>query len=136
MAFYWHVHHDVLAEWCYSYEERAAYIKAYKPAFEVSLRLRLLQPVKGQLPPAVIKAGAAYEEAQAVYEKVGAAYEEAQAAYEEAKAAYEKAKAAYEEAKAAYEEAIYEHREEIEALHTSECPGCPWDGMTIFPAQG
>jgi len=33
-GFFWHVHHDVLMEWCYDYEERVDYIENYKSASE------------------------------------------------------------------------------------------------------
>src|SRR3990167_9363295 len=98
---YWHVHHNVLAEWCYDYKKRVAYIKADKPAHEQELRLRLFKPVVAG-PAAYTKVWAVYEKAQAAREKVWNVYEKAQAAREKAWAVYEKAQAAREKAEAAY----------------------------------
>ena len=118
---YWHVHHNVLAEWCYDYKKRVAYIKADKPAHEQELRLRLFKPV--------VAGPAAYTKVWAVYEKAQAAREKAEAAYYKAEAAYYKASVAYDKAWAAAQPAL-------EALHKIECPNCPWDGSTIFPNKG
>ena len=110
--FYWHIHHDVLAEPLLDpIGKRIAFIKRHKPKSEHELRLRLLKPVQGALPKTVVKARAACL-------KAGAAYDKARAAYDKAWAAYDKARAAY--------------LPEIEALHAKECPNCPWDGKTIF----
>lgn len=125
---YWHVHHLRLAEWCFDYQRRVDYIRAQKPAREIKLRLRLFQPVKA--PPApLVKAVAAYGKAWATYDK-------AWVAYDKASAAYDKALAAYEKAKAAYDRVISEHMPELEGLHKIECPGCPWDGRSIFSGEG
>lgn len=43
---FWHVHHDVLLEYCYSYKERVDFIKRCKPKSERKTRLRLFKPVK------------------------------------------------------------------------------------------
>ncbi len=111
---YWHCHHEVLCEFVGNPQERIDYIKEAKDDSEVDIRLRLFQPVKGKLPPAVAKAGAAYISARA---------------------ARDKAEAACIKARAARVKAIKTHREEIEALHAKECLDCPWDGKTIFPEE-
>jgi len=113
-GFYWHVHHEELMEYCYDYDERVDYICHRKPAHEVEPRLRLMHPVRGKLPEALIKARAAYDKGWA---------------------AYDKAQAAWDKARAAWENALREHKPEIEALHAQECPNCPWDGETIFPQE-
>ena len=118
-GFYWHVHHDELIEWCWDYGARARYIRDAKPKDEQDLRLGLFQPVRGDLPAAVVAASQAYREASQ--------------AYDEASQAYREASQAYREAGRAYHRVIAEHSAEIEALHAAECPGCPWDGETIFP---
>jgi len=107
MKAYWHIHHDKLLEFSGNIDKRIEYIKYGKPTEEIELRLRLLKPVKGKLPDAVIKA----------------------------RAACEKAWAAWEKAWAACDETIQKYQSKIEALHTLECPGCPWDGETIFPER-
>ncbi len=90
-CFYWHVHHDCLVEFCYNYNERQKHILKFKPESERELRLRLFQPVRGELPVQFV------------------------------------------EARRDYDEAYRACAEEILALHTKECPDCPWDGETIFP---
>ncbi len=132
-TYYWHCHHEVLCEFVGNPQERIDYIKEAKADSEVEIRLRLFQPIKGELPLAVVEAGAAYDKAGAAYEKAGAAYVKARAARNKARAAYEKAGAAYDKAWAACVKAGENHREELEALHAKECPNCPWDGKTIFP---
>jgi len=136
-GFYWHVHHDELMEYCWDYEGRVDFIRRNKPSHEIEPRVGLMQPVRGKLPEALIKAAAAYYEAQAAYQKAEtgrakawAAYE-APAAWENARAAFDKAWAAWENARAAFEKALRAHMPEIEALHAQECPNCPWDGKYI-----
>ena len=63
-GFYWHVHHDMLLEYCYNYEERATFIKNNKPQNEIEIRLRLFKPVKGKLPKDLIEAGRKWYEAR------------------------------------------------------------------------
>mgnify|MGYP001566264005 CR=1 FL=1 len=109
---YWHVHHDVLAEWCWDYQERAEYVRTQKPQGEQELRLRLLQPVQGQLATKWGQAWAEWNRASAVADKARAELHRAEVELGRAEA---------------------EHRLELEALHTQECPNCPWDGRTIFP---
>jgi len=114
-GFAWHVHHNMLVEpLLVPLKERMAYIKECKPAQEQELRLRLLKPVKGTLPPELIEAGQAYNEARR---------------------AYDEAWQAYIEAGLACKEMIQVHKEEIERLHAEECPDCPWDGKTIFSQE-
>ena len=62
-GFFWHVHHKILLEWCYNYEERAQFIRTTKSPNEQETRLRLFKPVQGRLPEAVVKAGQAYDKA-------------------------------------------------------------------------
>src|SRR3989344_1876664 len=111
-GFFWHVHHTVLLEWCYNYEERARYIRTNKPRNEQETRLRLFKPVQGRLPEAVVKAHQAYVEARQ---------------------AYDKASQAYDKAEQALDEVLEDNTAKIEALHAKECPNCPWNGHTIFP---
>ena len=61
-GFFWHVHHEVLVEWCFDYDERDRYIRSYKPLTEQKTRLRLFRPVRGKLPKEVIKARQALNE--------------------------------------------------------------------------
>ncbi len=141
-TYYWHCHHEVLFEFVDNPQERIDYIKGAKPNHEIEIRLRLFQPVKGELPLAVVKAGAARDKAgaargkaRAARDKAWAAYVKAGAAYVKAGAAYGKARAAYVKAEAACVKVIKTHSEELEALHAKECLDCPWDGKTIFPEE-
>src|SRR3989304_4644257 len=159
---YWHIHHkDFLLEWSDDIQERIDFIQAEKPKHEVEIRLRLLKPVQGALPPKLVKAGDArdkaydanakardaYDKARDAYVKAGDAHVKAGAAfgkawdafvkasvaYAKAGDAFVKAKAAFVKAKAAYNKAYDECLPQIEALHALECPDCPWNGTTIFP---
>ncbi len=73
---YWHCHHEVLFEFVDNPQKRIDYIKEAKPNAEIDIRLRLFQPVKGKLPLAVIKAGAAYEKAWNVHRQTLVAHRE------------------------------------------------------------
>src|SRR3989337_2916667 len=116
---FWHIHHEVLLEWSDDIQERIDFIQAEKPKHEVEIRLRLLKPVQGALPPKLVKAGDARDKAYDANAKARDAYDKARDAYVKAKAAYNKA----------YDECL----PQIEALHALECPDCPWNGTTIFP---
>lgn len=43
---YWHVHHNILLEWCYNPRERAFYIATDKPIEEQNRRLARMRPVR------------------------------------------------------------------------------------------
>jgi hypothetical protein len=117
-GWYWHVHHDRLVEWCTDYDGRVEYIKAEKPAEEIETRLRLFKPVAGTIPERLQRAYAEWKRADAEWKR---AYAYAAAA-EWKRAAAERNRAAAKCLPA------------LEALHAVECPGCPWDGKTIFPS--
>ena len=106
--FYWHIHHDKLVEPLIEpIKKRIQFIRDNKPAHELDTRLRLMRPVRGKLPKAMI----------------------------EADAVRVKADAAWDEAYAAWDEAVKDNLPAIEALHRKECPNCPWDGKSIFPKK-
>ena len=101
---WWHVHHGVLCEpLTESVENRIAYIKASKPKDEIEIRLKLLKPASKEA-----------SKARAVHEKAVS-------------------KAWAYEAWAVYDKATSEAWAELERLHRTECPDCPWNGKTIFP---
>jgi len=146
----WHVHHDILLEYCWDFDRRVEYIKSSKPPEEVETRLRLMKPVEGALGDAKAraeydKARSGYAKARSGYDKAEAEYDKAWAEYDKARAEYDKAWAEYAKARAEYDKARAEYAKaraaflntikpgEAEALHAVECPGCPWDGNTIFP---
>jgi hypothetical protein len=137
---FWHVHHDILLEYCHSYDERKNYIVNYKSLDEQELRLKLFKPIKGELPEEVQKAWAEYDKtwtkcdkARAEYDKVRAEYDKAGAEYDKAWAECYKAWAEYDKAWTECDKAIKNHLDEINKLHAEECPDCPWNGETIFP---
>ena len=132
--FYWHIHHGVLLETATEpIKNRRTYIKDYKPEREQTLRLRLLKPVKGKLPAAIVKAYAAWDKAYAAIVKAYAARNKADAARNKADAARNKADAALDKAYAALDKAIDKNMSAILKLHEKECPSCPWNGRSIFP---
>ena len=102
---YWHVHHDVLAEWCYDYEERAQYIRTQKPQDERELRLRLFQPVQGQLAAEWDKARAELDKAKAEWDKAWAEWDKAWAELGKARAELGKARAELGKARAELDKA-------------------------------
>jgi len=130
-GFYWHGHHNMLLERCYDPQERIDYIKKHKPADEVETRLRWMTPVEGKLPRVVIEAGKAYCKAGKAYHKAREAYYRAEVVRDKAGKAYYEARVAYGKTGIAYGKALRDHKDEIEALHTKEHPGCPWDGERL-----
>ena len=109
-GFAFHCHHDTLFEYVTDYDERVRYIKEDKPEREQELRLKLFKIIPDdRLPTKLVKAR------EAACDKAGEAYDKAWEAYVKAREAY---------------------KPEIEALHKELCPGCPWDGKTIFPKGG
>lgn len=125
-GFFWHVHHEVLFEWCFSYAERVDYIKINKPRFEQATRHRLFQPVKGKLPEEVVKVWQVHVEAWQVLTK-------AQLARVKAWQVLTKERRDFDKTLQDYFETIRKNMPQIEKLHSEECPNCPWDGHTIFP---
>jgi len=128
---YWHIHHDVLVEFATEpIRNRIKYIKKHKPAGEVKTRLRLLKPVKGKLPEAVVKAGKAYVDAAKVHKKASDLN-----APDRFWDVYIEACEGYDLAREAYYQALIDNMPAVLELHTKECPNCPWDGETIFPER-
>jgi len=105
-GFFWLCHHDVLVEYCYDYKRRVAFIEANKPEKEILIRLRWFLPVKGELPKEFVGAGQEYRAWQRCVE-----------------------------AKSEHDAVWCKYKKELEALHKKECPGCPWNGETLFPVK-
>ena len=117
----WHGHHNVLISWLESMEARLADIRDNKPEHELPTRERLMKPVAGSLPDELRIAWEAYSIAREAVRSTGQTYGSMWEADETARQAYD---------------AIYaKHLPEIEVLHAAECPDCPWDGTSIFPAK-
>jgi len=130
VEFAWHVHHcgvivEALVE---PIEKRIEYIKAEKDRDEVSVRLRLLKKVHGELPKAVVEAGQSYVDAYVAAERAFAI-----CVSSGGKCTCGPAGLVASAARENYEDTLAAHRTEVEALHAIECPDCPWDGETIFP---
>lgn len=105
---YWHVHHERLLEYCYDEGERQSYIAMYKPAYEIPLRQRLMQPVRGRLPWRLARACKKYTDS------LNGRWPKKRRRLAKICRLLEK------------------YKKEIEILHKKECPDCPWNGWTIF----
>jgi len=136
LRFYWHFHHDVVAEpLLHPLEQRRRYIRKYKPALERELRLRLIKPVKGKLPKEVIRAGRAVLKAFARTETIVAENLSGHLDGHSTHHAYANAWHEYVRCHDVYKNCLRQHSAEIDALHRAECPACPWNGRTIFPQE-
>ena len=131
---HWHVHHNRLCEPLTApIEERIAYIKVHKPIEEQAVRLRLLKPVVGEIPAALDKAWSTYyevwERQQAII-STGATWNHLdEATWNSVDEAWDSVDEAWD----SFNEVQGAHQAALEALHKQECPGCPWNGMAIFP---
>ena len=121
-----HVHHDIIVEWCYDFEERIKVIKTTKPAAEIPIRLDCFK----LLPPeAVADIPLAYRLAGEAYGRAKVAYLQEDAAYWQAKDAFLRAQKAFLRAKNAWEQ------KDKDAFHAKWC-GCPhWNGKEIVFKQ-
>lgn len=119
-GFFWHVHHDLVVEWCHDYDERSNYIRNSKPNHEKELRLKLFKPVEGTLPGEVIKASQAYAQALQNFDKANQSCDF-------------QARLTFVQARQAFDRALKRNMPAINALHVVECPDCPWNRYTIFP---
>ncbi len=118
---YWHVHHSQLVEYCYDYDERVRMIKRSKPRHEIADRLRLMQPVKGSFPKALIKASLAYRKVYDAYMK------EHFFAWFERRLWKQR-----DRAEKLIRVTMEAYEKEIEKLHAEECPDCIWDGREMI----
>lgn len=151
---YWHVHHQVLAETSANIQERIDAIKNFKPENEQATRLRLMKPVKG-----IVKMSA---KANARYKRLERQLDDAEkhlktvksvpaslnakllAAKKLLRSLESKARKIRQDRYRAqnkisalrYQMKAFKTRPDmkaLEALHKKECKDCPWDGKTIFP---
>jgi aminoglycoside phosphotransferase len=124
---FWHGHHDELFYVADDVSGRELQIRAHKDVSERNLRLKLLQPAKGQLPELLVKIALKCAECMAEYDRLrtqGLLSGDFAAAGE---AHYNLTMA---EKKLRRAERVF--AKEIKALHDLECLDCPWDGHTIF----
>lgn len=123
----WHDHHDTLVELLTEpLETRIAYIKREKPEQEQATRLRLIHIVKDQ-----DSVNFAYEARSIGSSKADEAFlvgwNNVNGRYKVLESVIEAHKEAKKNLKEAWNAVIL-------PLHAKECPDCPWDGKTIFPA--
>ena len=116
-TYYWHIHHEVIADPSYNVKKRKKYVRIYKPTNEVETRLRLMTPAKDQ-----DFVGKAWEEYNEIRVK----------AYEKYKEIEDKT---YEKYKEIEDKALEKYNASLWELHKKEHPDCPWDGKTIFPGK-
>jgi len=121
-----HVHHDILFEFCHDYDERIRFIKQDKPIEERELRLRLFQLIPEDKLPRGTKA---YDKAREAYYKAEEACDKAREDCNKAGKAHYKAREAYDKAGEAHYKA---GASALEKLHQELCPNCPFDNKTIF----
>ena len=78
-----HCHHDLLIEYCTSYDERVDYIKKNKPIHEREIRLRVFKLLSDEaiaaLPKGLVRANADWEKAYADRQKADADWQKADA---------------------------------------------------------
>jgi len=146
-----HVHHDVLVEYCFNYDERVKYIKSDKPKEEQAIRLKVFKILpkeaekdspKGYF-EASQKCQEAYQKWQEAYKKCREAYQEWEEAYQKWDEASQKCQEAYQKRKEAsqkYQEAYKKWQEAYQkwtvkskdAFHKKYCvKDCPWNGKEL-----
>ena len=138
-GFAFHVHHSILAEWCYDFNRRVEAIKQDKPKEEQELRLRLFKLIpKDRLPKDLIKAMKDYNKVWDAYDKAAKDYDKAEETYNtglsclKAAKTLESAGKALEKVGQAYVKVLNNNKDFLEILHSELCPNCPWDGESIF----
>lgn len=120
----WHAYHRELLTWVVP-QKREAIIRNTKPEDEIKLRLLLMKPVKGELPPDVV---AAAKQSNAMWDQWvagGLSFVQKCTTHKQLYAAEGQFRAVLEK-----------YRPELETLHKLECVSdCPWDKEqhTIFP---
>ena len=123
LKFYWHIHHDILLEpLTEPLKNRIRFIKEEKPKDEIELRLKLIKPVKGDLPKNLVEARQKLNEAGQKYIKARQKLNEAWQKYIEAGQKYDKVR--------------QKCLPQLKALHKKEC-GCGYDFKrnTIFTKE-
>jgi len=136
IGFTWHCHHNVLAEWCFGYNERENAIKTTKPKNEIETRLRLFKFVKGKLPLELVEARQRRDEAWQRRDEAWQRWVEARQKWTEARQKCDEARQKYYEARQKPYEALSKHKDFLEVLHKKECGCKEWNGNEIvFPKE-
>ena len=136
MKYYWHIHHDVLLESSEKIKERIRYIIKMKPKKEIPLRLKLIKPIIGQLPVAMMDADRDLRKAEKKFNRMYKVRFGKNVKWTwKHNTDFREASWTLSEAFKKRHHAYIASMPEIELLHKSECPNCPWDGKTIFPRK-
>jgi|SRR5579872_4263245 len=119
---FWHVHHEILAEYCYNAKQRREYIRTVKSSEEssemIKTRLRLMKPV---VIPKSNKALKPLAKMLAEIEAVRVIGGQA-STYMINKTERDKY-------------LLGQFVKPLAALHKRQCKNCPWNGQTIFPDE-
>ncbi len=131
-----HVHHDILVEYCTDYQERVDYIMRNKPRGEMSLRLRLFKMISvDRLPHELLEARVKMGEACQKWDEAYQKWDEARQKLGEAYQKWDEACQKWDEARQKWGEAYQKYLPYLVDLHKELCPNCPWDGETIFSKE-
>jgi hypothetical protein len=125
----WCVHHEVKLEYCTDFAGRVDYIKKYKSAHERPIRLNALRFVKGKLPAKLVKAHAAWANANVAYNNASydPTYDKPYAVAVKAYKAFHKICATRDKACATYDKVYSCCLPQINVLFKKECSDVPWD---------
>ena len=135
---FWHIHHGVLCEWTNDIQERIDYIRKSKPQDEIKTRLRLMKPVKGELPDKFVKALEVFNIARKAYHKnfIWEAYDKTWKALDKTWKARNKTWEAFDKRQEAYDKAREACKPQLEALHMKECGCKEWNGIMLIFKKG
>ncbi len=131
-----HLHHNILFEYCYDYEDRVAVIKSNKPKNEQKIRLRLFKMLSdeaiAELPDRIRKAYAEWRKAYAEWRKAYAEWRKAAAEWRKAAAEWRKAAAEWGKADAKWSKAYAKWGKAEQTLWHAKWCGCKeWNGKEI-----
>jgi hypothetical protein len=129
-----HVHHNILFEYCWDYNERVGVIKRNKPKNEQKTRLKLFKMLPdeaiNEMPEPVKKAYANRRKAYADCKKAYTNCKKAYTNWKKANADWKKANADWEKATTDLQKATANWKDK-EAWHTKWCGCQEWDGKEI-----
>jgi hypothetical protein len=129
-----HVHHNILFEYCYDYNERVEAIKHNKPVGEQEVRLRLFKMLSkeaiAELPNKLLKAYADRNKANADRNKANADLNKAIADWDKAIADRNKANADWNKANADLYKANADW--DSKSWHKKHCGCKEWNGEEII----
>ena len=144
-SLFWHPYHDKLIGWLHDPDKRRDTIIADKPDNEVSIRLREMQRVKGELPEKLVDACKAMDDAYKTLDAANKGWDDAyrtldatdkarKAAYKGWDDAYKARKAAnkgWDDAYKTLTTVIRRNQKRLDALHRKKCPDSVWNGKEL-----